>query len=160
MKLLKPVTASLLLSTVLLASPARWAAADPLRPERPHAIQQQQVNELNQREQLDNLNRAQELSQTQRQLDQLRNQAGSRPGLAAQLREQQLNETQKQLDQLKNDQQRSQLQYELKLNDIARAHNPFRRQEQLRDLQLQQQMQFLQDQSRTKLMQQDLNRLR
>jgi hypothetical protein len=37
-------------------------------------------------------------------------------------------------------------------------HNPMRRQEQSRALQLQQQMQFLQDQSRTKLMQQDLNR--
>jgi hypothetical protein len=35
-----------------------------------------------------------------------------------------------------------------------------RRQDQLRELQLQQQMQFLHDQSRTKLMQQDLNRLR
>jgi hypothetical protein len=35
-----------------------------------------------------------------------------------------------------------------------------RRQEQLRELQLQQQIQFLQDRSRTKLMQQDLNRLR
>jgi len=52
------------------------------------------------------------------------------------------------------------VQHELKLNQMERESNPLRRQEQLRDLQLQQQMQFLQDQSRTKLMQQDLNRLR
>jgi len=52
------------------------------------------------------------------------------------------------------------VQQELQLNHIEREPNLLRRQEQLRDLQLQQQMQFLQDQSRTKLMQQDLNRLR
>ena len=158
MKLLRPVTASLLLSTVLLASPARWAAADPLRKARTHATQQKHVNELSQREQLEHLKRALELHQTQRQLDQLRQQAASRPGLAAQPRAQQLNETQKQLDQLKLEQQRNRVQHELKLNDIEREHNPLRRQEQIRELQLQQQMQFLQDQSRTKLMQQDLNR--
>ena len=159
MKLLRPVTASLLLSTFLLASTARWAATDPLRPERTHAIQQEHVNELNQRKQRDNLQRAQELTQTQRQLDQLRNQAAS-PGLAAQPRAQQLNETQKQLDQLKLEQQLNRVQQDLKLNEIEREQNPFRRQKQIRELELQQQMQFLQDQSRTKLMQQDLNRLR
>jgi hypothetical protein len=46
------------------------------------------------------------------------------------------------------------------MNQIELEQSPFRRQEQIRELQLQQQMQFLQDQSRTKLMQQDLNRLR
>jgi len=158
-KLLRPVTASLLLSTFLLASTARWAATDPLRQERTHAIQQEHVNGLNQRKQLDNLQRAQELTQTQRQLDQLRNQAAS-PGLAAQPRVQQLNETQKQLDQLKLEQQLNRVQQDLKLNEIEREQNPFRRQKQIRELELQQQMQFLQDQSRTKLMQQDLNRLR
>jgi hypothetical protein len=107
-----------------------------------------------------NLKRAQELTQAQRQLDQLRQQEASRPGLAAQPRAQQLNETQRQLDQLKLEQQLKSLQHELKLNQIEREANPLRRQEQLRELQLQQQMQFLQDQSRTKLMQQDLNRLR
>jgi len=70
--LLRPVTASLLLSIVLLAPTARWAATDPLRQERTHATQQQQINELNQREQLEDLKRAQDLNQTQRQLDQLR----------------------------------------------------------------------------------------
>ena len=100
MKLLRPVTASLLLSTFLLASTAHWAATDPLRPERIQATQQQQVNELHQREQLDNLNRALELNHTQRQLDQLRQQEASRSGFAAQSRAQQLHETQKQLDQL------------------------------------------------------------
>jgi hypothetical protein len=157
-KLLRPVTASLLLSTFLLASTAHWAATDPLRHERIQATQQQQVNELTQREQRDNLNRALELNQTQRQLDQLRQQDASRPGLAAQPRLQQLNETQKQLDQLKLEQQLNRVQHELKLNEIAREQHPFRRQEQIRELQLQQQMQFLQDQSRTKLMQQNLNR--
>jgi hypothetical protein len=159
-KLLRPVIVSLLLSTVLLAPPARWAAADQLRKERTHATQQKHVNELSQREQLEYLKRALELHQTQRQLDQLRQQEASRPGLAPQPRAQQLNETQKQLDQLKLEQQLNRVQQELQLNDIEREHNPLRRQEQIRALQLQQQMQFLQDQSRTKLMQQDLNRLR
>src|SRR5262245_13311978 len=112
-----------------------------------------------QREQLDNLNRALELNQTQRQLDQLRNQAAS-PGLAAQPRVQQLNETQKQLDQLKLEQQLNRVQQDLKLNAIEREQHPFRRQKQSRELELQQQMKFLQEQARTKLMQQDLNRLR
>jgi hypothetical protein len=101
-----------------------------------------------------------ELHQTQRQLNKLRQQDASRPGLAAQPRAQQLHETQRQLDQLKLEQQLHRVQHELKLNDIAREHHPLRRQEQLRELQLQQHIQFLQDQSRTKLMQQDLNRLR
>jgi hypothetical protein len=52
------------------------------------------------------------------------------------------------------------VQQDLKLNAIEREPNPLRRQQQLRELELQQQMQFLQDQSRPKLMQQDLNRLR
>ena len=159
MKLLRPVTARLLLCTLLLASPARWAATDPLRKEWTHAIQQQHINELNQREQLDNLNRALALNQTQRQLDKLRNQAAN-PGLAAQPRAQQLHETQKQLDQLQLAQQLNRVQQDLKLNEIERELNPLRRQKQLRDLELQQHMQFLQEQSRTKLMQQDLNRLR
>jgi len=159
-KLLKPVTISLLLSTLLFASTARCAAADPLRQERTRAAQQAQTNELYQRQQLENLNRDQELTQTQRQLDQLRQQEASRPGVAVQPRAQQLNETQKQLDQLKLEQQLNRVQHELKLNEIAREQHSFRRQEQIRELQLQQQMQFLQDQSRTKLMQQDLNRVR
>ena len=117
MKLLRPVIASLLLSTVLLASTARWAATEPLRKEWTQATQQKQVNELSQREQLENLKRALELHQTQRQLDQLRQQDASRPGLAAQPRLQQLNETQKQLDQLKLEQQLNRVQHELKLND-------------------------------------------
>ena len=95
MTLLRPVTASLLLSIVLLTHTARWAAPDPLRQQRTHATQQQHVNELSQREQLEDLKRAQDLTHTQRQLDQLRNQAASRPGLAAQPRAQQLHETQK-----------------------------------------------------------------
>jgi hypothetical protein len=159
-KLLRPVTASLLLSTLLLASTARWAATDQLRKERTQATQQKQVNEFYQREQLENLKRALELNQTQRQLDQLRQQEASRPGLASQSRAQQLNETQKQLDQLNLEQQLNRVQQGLKLNEIEREQNPLRRQEQLRELQLQQQIQSLQDQSRTKLMQQDLNRLR
>jgi hypothetical protein len=159
-KLPRPVIASLLLFTFLLASTARWAATDPLRKEWTHATQQAQVNELSQREQLAHLKRALELNQTQRQLDQLRHQGASRPGLAAQPPAQQLNETQRRLDQLKLEQQLHRVQQELKLNEIEREHNPFRRQEQLRALQLQQQMQFLQDQSRTQLMQQELNRLR
>ena len=158
MNLLRPVTASLLLSTFLLASSARWAATDPLRKEWTQAIQQKQVNELTQREQLENLKRAQELTQTQRQLDQLRQQEASRPGLAAPPRTQQLSETQRQLDQLKLEQQLNGVQHELKLNEIAREHNPFRRQEKIKELKLQQQIQFLQDQSRTQLMQQNLNR--
>ena len=81
MKLLRFMTGSLLLSTFLLASTARWAATDPLRQERTHATQQQHINELDQRQQLEDLNRAQDLSQTQRQLDQLRQQAASRPDL-------------------------------------------------------------------------------
>jgi len=48
----------------------------------------------------------------------------------------------------------------LQMNQLEREDNTFRRQDQIRALQLQQQMQFLQDQSRTKLMQQDLNRVR
>ena len=107
-----------------------------------------------------NLKRAQELTQAQRQLDQLRQQEASRPGLAAQPRAQQLNETQRQLDQLKLEQQLNRVQHELNINQIKREQNPLRRQEQLRELQFQQQMQFLQDQSRTKLLQQDLNRVR
>ena len=160
MKLLRPVPASLLLSTFLLAHTALWAATDQLRNEPTPATQQEQVDELHQRTQLENLKRAQELNQTQRQLDQLRQQDSSRPGLAAQPREQQLNQTQRQLDQLKHEQQLNRVQHELKMNQIEREQNQFRRQEQIRELQLQQQMQFLQDQSRTKLMQQDLNRLR
>jgi hypothetical protein len=154
------VTARLLLSTLLLAPTARWAAADPLRTERTPATQQAQVNELRQREPLEHLKRAQELTHTQRQLDQLRHQAASRPGLAAPLRVQQLHETQRQLDQLKLEQQLKGVQHELNMHHIEREHNPWRRQEQLRELQLQQQMQFLQDQSRTHQLQQDLNRLR
>jgi hypothetical protein len=159
-KLLRPVTASLLLSTFLLTHTARWAATDPLRKERTQATQQEQLNELYQRAQLEALKRAQELTHTQRQLDQLRQQEASRPGLAAQPRAQQLNETQKQLDHLKLEQQLNRVQHELQMNHIEREQNPLRRKEQIRELQLQQQMQFLQDQSRTKLMQQDLNRLR
>jgi hypothetical protein len=159
-QLFRPVTASLLLSTVLLVPTARWAAADPLRQERTHATQQKQVNGLSQREQLEDLKRAQDLTHTHRQLDQLRQQEARRPGLAAQPRAQQLNETQKQLDQLKLEQQLNRVQQELKLNDIAREPHLVRRRNQIRELQLQQQMQFLQDQSRTKLMQQDLDRLR
>jgi hypothetical protein len=158
--LLRPVTASLLLSTVLLASPARWATTDPLRQERTHAIQEAHVNELNQREQLEALKRAQNLNHTQRQLDQLRHQAASRSGPAAQPRAQQLHETQKQLDQLKLEQQLQRVQHELQLNHIEREHNPWRRQDQLRALELQQQLQFQQEQSRIKLLQQELNRLR
>ena len=160
MKLLRLVTTRLLLATCLLAHNAPWAAADPLRQERMPATQQKHINELDQREQLDNLNRAQELRQTQRQLDQLRQQEARRPGLAAQPRAQQLHETQKQLDQLKLEQQLNRVKQELKLHEIAREQHPVRRQEQIRALQLQQQIQFLQDQSRTKLIQQDLNRLR
>ena len=159
MKLLMPVPASLLLSTFLLAHTALWAATDQLRNEPTPATQQEQVDELHQRTQLENLKRAQELNQTQRQLDQLRQQEASRPNLAAPLREQKLNETQRQLNQLQQEQQLNRLQQELQLNHIEREHNPLR-QEQLRELQLQQQMQSLQEQSRTKLMQQDLNRLR
>jgi hypothetical protein len=133
-KLLRPVTASLLLSTLLLASTARWAATDPLRKERTQATQQQQVNELTQREQLEHLNRALELNQTQRQLDQLRQQEASRPGLAAQPRAQQLNETQKQLDQLTLEQQLNRGQHELKLHQIEWEQHPFRRREQIREL--------------------------
>jgi hypothetical protein len=158
--LLRPMTVSLLLSTVLLASTARWASADPLRKERTHATEQKQVNALRQREQLEDLKRALELKQTQWQLDRLRQQEASRPGLAAQPRAQQLHETQRQLDQLKLEQQRHHVQQELKLHDIAREPNPLRRQEQRRELQRQQHMQFLQEQSRTRLMQQELNRLR
>jgi len=158
--LLRPVAASLLLSTLLLAQTARWGATAPLRPARTHATQQQQLNTLSQREQLEHLNSAMELDQTQRQLDQLRHQEAIRPGLPAPPRVQQLHETQKQLDQLKLEQQLNRVQQELKLNEIERQQNPLRRQEQIRELQLQQQMQFLQDQSRTKLMQQELNRLR
>ena len=158
MKLLRPITARLLLSTLLLASTACWAVADPLRKEWAQASQQQQVNELYQREQLDYLNRALELNQAQRQLDQLRQQEAGRPGLAAPPRAQQLSETQKQLDQLKLEQQLNRVQQELKLDQIQREQSPFRRQQQIRELQLQQQMQFLQDQSRTQLMQQNLNR--
>jgi len=158
--LLRPVTASLLLSTFLLASSARWVATDPLRKEWTQAIQQQQVNELYQREQLDYLNRALELNQAQRQLDQLRQQEAGRPGLAAPPRAQQLSETQKQLDQLKLEQQLNRVQQELKLDQIQREQSPFRRQQQIRELQLQQQMQFLQEQSRTHHMQQEINRLR
>ena len=158
MKLLRPVIASLLLSTLLLASTARWAATDQLRKEWTQATQQKQVNELSQREQLDHFKRALELHQTQGQLDQLRQQEASRPGLAAPPRTQQLSETQRQLDQLKLEQQLNGVQHELKLNEIAREHNPFRRQKKIKELKLQQQIQFLQDQSRTKLMQQNLNR--
>ena len=68
MKLLRPVTARLLLSTLLLAPTARWAATAQLRQERTPATQQAHVNDLQQREQLENLQRAQELTQTQRQL--------------------------------------------------------------------------------------------
>jgi hypothetical protein len=82
-KLFRFMTVSLLLSTFLLSSTARWAATDPLRQERTQATQQKQINELDQREQLDNLNRGQELSQTQRQLDLLRQQAVNRSGPAA-----------------------------------------------------------------------------
>jgi hypothetical protein len=131
MTLLRPVTASL-----LLAPTARWAAADQLRKARTHATQQAQINALHQRAQLEHLQRAQELHHTQRQLDQLRHQAASRPGLAAQLREQQLNQTQRQLDQLKLEQQLHRVQHELHMYHIAREHNPLRRQEQLRALQL------------------------
>ena len=138
MTLLRPVTASLLLSIVLLAPTARWAATDPLRHERTHATQQQQINELNQREQLEDLKRAQDLNETQRQLDRLRHQAASRPGLAAQPRAQQ----------------------DLKLHAIERESNPLRRQQQIRDLEFQQHRQFLQDQSRTRRMQRELDRLR
>jgi hypothetical protein len=145
---------------VLLASTARWAATNPLRQGRTHATQQHHVNALTQREQLEDLKRVQDLKQTQRQLDQLRHQAASRPGLAAQPRAQQLHETQKQLDQLKLEQQLHRVQHDLKLNEIAREPPSLRRQQQIRELELQQQMQFLQDQSRTKLLQQDLNRLR
>ena len=81
MKLLRFITVSLLLSTFLLSSTARWAATDPLRQERTQATQQKHVNELSQREQLEHLQRTQELTQTQRQLDQLRQQAASRPDL-------------------------------------------------------------------------------
>ena len=122
--LLRSVTTSLLLSILLLAHTARWAATDPLRQERTHANQQKQVNELTQREQLEALQRAQDLNQTQRQLDQLRNQAASRPGLAAQPRAQQLNETQKRLDQLQLEQQLNRVQQDLKLNEIEREPNP------------------------------------
>jgi hypothetical protein len=62
-KLLKPVTISLLLSTLLFAPTARCAAADQLRQERTRATQQAQTNELYQRQQLENLNRDQELNQ-------------------------------------------------------------------------------------------------
>ena len=160
MTLLRPVTASLLLATCVLAPTALWAATDQLRKVQARATQQAQVNALYQREQLEQLQRTQTLTQTYRQLDQLRPQAARRSGLAAQLREQQLNEVHRQLDQLKLEQQLQRVQHELKLNHIEREQNPFRRQKQIQELQLQQQMQFLQDQSRTKLMQQDLNRLR
>src|SRR6266478_8488756 len=116
LKIVSKVRTSLLLSTFLLAHTARWAATDPLRQERTQATQQQQVNELSQREQLENLKRALELHQTQRQLDQLRQQEASCPGLAAQPRAQQLNETQRQLDQLKLEQQLNRVQQDLKLN--------------------------------------------
>ena len=158
--LLRPVTASLLLSTVLLATTAHWAATDQLRHERTHVIQQEHVNALHQREQREQLKRTQELTHTQRQLDQLRHQAARRPVLTAQPRAQQLHETQRQLDQLKLEQQCNRMQHALQLHHIAREHNPLRRQAQLRELQFQQHRQFLQDQSRTKRMQQELHSLR
>src|SRR5256712_14049633 len=58
-------------------------------------------------------------------LPRLRHQAASRPGLAAQPRAQQLNETQRQLDQLKLEQQLHRVQHELQLNHIEREHNRF-----------------------------------
>src|SRR5262249_18833452 len=126
--LLRPVTACLLLVILLLAHTALGAATEHLRKARTHATQQEQVNELSQREQPEHLQRAQELHQTQRQLDQLRDQDARRPGRAAPLREQQLNQTQRQLDQLKQEQQLQRLQYELQMNQLEREHNPFRRQ--------------------------------
>ena len=158
MHLLRPVTGRLLLSTVLLVSIARWAATDQRRHERMRATQQEQVNALTQRAQLERLNRALALHHTQRQLDQRRLQAAS-PGIAARARAQ-FNETQKQLDQLTLEQQLHRVQQDLKLNAIAREHNPLRRQKQISELALQQYMQCLQEQSRTKVMQQDLNRFR
>src|SRR5215471_386212 len=77
-KLLRPVTVSLLLSTLLLVPTARWAATEPLRKARTPVTQQEQINEITQREQLENLQRAQELNETQKQLGQLRDQAVSR----------------------------------------------------------------------------------
>src|SRR5262249_42205612 len=67
-------------------------------------------------------------------------------GLAAQPRAQQLHEAQKQLDQLQLEQQLHRVQQDLKLHAIEREPNPLRRQQQIRELELQQQRQFLQDQ--------------
>jgi len=156
--LFRPMTARLLLSTVLLASTARWAATDQRRQERTRATQQAHVNALTQRAQLERLNRALALHHTQRQLDQRRLQAAS-PGIAAHARAQ-CNETQKQLDQHTLEQQLQRVQQDLKLHAIAREHNPLRRQQQISELALQQHMQCLQEQSRTQWMQQQLNRFR
>jgi len=140
--LLRPVTGRLLLSTVLLVSTARWAATDQRRQERMRATQQAHVNALTQRAQRARLNRALELQHTQRQRDQRRHQAAS-PGIAAHARAQRLNETQKQLDQLTLEQQLHRVQQDLKLNAIAREHNPLRRQQQISELARQQHMQCL-----------------
>jgi hypothetical protein len=64
------------------------------------------------------------------------------------------------LDQLKLEQQLNRVQQDLQLHAIEREPNPLRRQQQIRDLELQQHMQFLQDKSRTRRMQRDLDRLR
>jgi parvulin-like peptidyl-prolyl isomerase len=109
---------------------AALSAAESLNEIPTKSRQQEQIKELRQQDQLQQLQRDQQLNNLQRQL----------PSKPIDNRDSQ---NQRKLDQLKNDQQLDRLQTELELNQIQREQNQSRQQEQVRELQRQQEMDFL-----------------
>ena len=150
------VTAGFLAVSAGMMPSHSWAAADQLeefQEEQSADRQKRQLEELKRHEQLQKIKRDQQIQQYQRELDSLKLSQSDDPTA-----QQRTHELQGRLDQLRNQQQLERVQRELELNQIQREQNTFRQQEQIRELQRQQQMDFLRDQSLKS--QQNLDRLR
>jgi len=147
------------LGALLITNTIR-AAADSLsdmQPEKKKPQQQNQIKRLQRQEHIDRLNKDQNLSQFQRQLDELNHKRVVRFQAEQQ---HQLNQLRRQLDDVKIEQKLKQVQTDLQLNHISREQNPVRKQVAIGELQRQQQLDFLREQQQKLQISHDLDRLR
>jgi len=118
--------------------------------------QDDKSKELEGQQDLENLRRDTEINRLQQELDTIKRQ---HPDFSPAQRPEAV-ETQRQLDQLRNDQQMQRLKNEQKLDRIQRERDPLRQRQQIDDLQRRQRIESLQDEIRRNQTEQDLNRLR
>lgn len=148
--------ASLVLLFIGTLSFSAWPATDQLEDiyqKQNRERQHKELRELRGRQQIDNLKRDQQAQQFQREIEQRKRAAGNDPKARDKL-----NERQRRLDDLRIDRQLEQAQRDLQFDSMQGEQNSLRKEEQIRELQRQQQMDLLRDQSRKT--QQDLDRLR